>query len=100
MPTTPAPFRMPPEWAPHERTWMAWPGPNPTFASDAALARARGAWAAVARAVRRFAPVTMVVGPGQEEGAAALLGPDVELVVRPLDDAWMRDIGPTFVTDG
>ncbi|NDZ67658.1 agmatine deiminase family protein [Streptomyces cyaneofuscatus] len=103
MPATPtpaAPFRMPPEWAPHERTWMAWPGPNPTFASDAELAEARRAWAAVARAVRRFEPVTVVVGPGQEEGAAALLGPDVELVVRPLDDAWMRDIGPTFVTDG
>lgn len=100
MPVTPAPFRMPPEWAPHERTWMAWPGPNPTFASDAELDEARRAWAGVARAVRRFEPVTVVVGPGQEEGAAALLGPDVELVVRPLDDAWMRDIGPTFVTDG
>ena len=24
-------FRMPAEWTPHERTWMAWPGPNPTF---------------------------------------------------------------------
>ncbi|CAM5698000.1 Agmatine deiminase [Streptomyces californicus] len=83
MSLTPAPFRMPPEWAPHERTWMAWPGPNPTFASDAELDEARRAWAAVARAVRRFEPVTMVVGPGQEEGAAALLGPDVELVVRP-----------------
>ncbi|WP_371626094.1 agmatine deiminase family protein [Streptomyces sp. NBC_01116] len=100
MPLTPAPFRMPPEWAPHERTWMAWPGPNPTFASDDELDGARRAWAGVARAVRRFEPVTMVVGPGQEEGAATLLGPDVELVVRPLDDAWMRDIGPTFVTDG
>lgn len=100
MPVARASFRMPPEWAPHERTWMAWPGPNPTFASDAELAEARRAWAGVARAVRRFEPVTMVVGPGQEEGAAALLGPDVELVVRPLDDAWTRDVGPTFVTDG
>ncbi|PWS40108.1 agmatine deiminase, partial [Streptomyces sp. ZEA17I] len=45
MPATPARFRMPPEWAPHERTWMAWPGPNPTFASDAELAGARRAWA-------------------------------------------------------
>ncbi|MFD5870143.1 agmatine/peptidylarginine deiminase [Streptomyces sp. NPDC060322] len=92
-------FRMPPEWAPHERTWMAWPGPNPTFGTDAELDEARAAWASVARAVRRFEPVTVIVGPGQEDSARALLGPDVETAVRPLDDAWMRDIGPTFVVD-
>lgn len=92
-------FRMPPEWAPHERTWMAWPGPNVTFTGDD-LAESRRAWASVARAVRRFEPVTMVVGPGQAEGARAALGPDIDLVERELDDAWMRDIGPTFVTDG
>jgi agmatine deiminase len=78
---------------------MAWPGPNPTFATDAELAEARAAWAAVARAVRRFEPVTMVHGPGQGDTARALLGPDIDLVERDLDDAWMRDIGPTFVTD-
>ncbi|MCK8679413.1 agmatine deiminase family protein [Streptomyces lichenis] len=93
-------FRMPAEWAPHERTWMAWPGPNPTFTSEAELREAREAWAAVARAVRRFEPVTVVHGPGQADEARALLGPDVDLVERDLDDAWMRDIGPTFVTDG
>ncbi|MEV0477225.1 agmatine deiminase family protein, partial [Streptomyces prunicolor] len=49
-------FRMPPEWAPHERTWMAWPGPNPTFSNAEELAEARAAWASVARAVRRFEP--------------------------------------------
>ncbi|MFL5992845.1 MAG: agmatine/peptidylarginine deiminase [Streptomyces sp.] len=92
-------YRMPPEWAPHERTWMAWPGPNPTFADDEELAGARTAWASVARAVRRFEPVTVVHGPGDAESARALLGPDVELVERELDDAWMRDIGPTFVKD-
>ena len=92
-------FRMPAEWEPHERTWMAWPGPNTTFADPAELAGSREAWAAVARAVRRFEPVTMVVGPGQADSAAALLGPGVDLVERDLDDAWMRDIGPTFVTD-
>ncbi|MFI8292383.1 agmatine/peptidylarginine deiminase [Streptomyces sp. NPDC085614] len=93
-------FRMPPEWAPHERTWMAWPGPNPTFTDEEELAAARAAWASVARAVRRFEPVTMVVGPDGAESARALLGPDVELAERELDDAWMRDIGPTFVVDG
>ncbi|MER7173307.1 agmatine deiminase family protein [Streptomyces mesophilus] len=90
-------FRMPAEWAPHERTWMAWPGPNTTFSNDAELTEAREAWASVARAVRRFEPVTMVHGPGQADFARELLGPDIELVERELDDAWMRDIGPTFV---
>ncbi|QNS03951.1 agmatine deiminase family protein [Streptomyces xanthii] len=92
-------FVMPPEWAPHERTWMAWPSPNPTFADDTGLAEACVAWARVARAVRRHEPVTVVVGPGQLDEARELLGGDIELVERELDDAWMRDIGPTFVKD-
>ncbi|MFJ6570818.1 agmatine/peptidylarginine deiminase [Streptomyces sp. NPDC091292] len=93
-------FQMPAEWAPHERTWMAWPGPNPTFADDGELAGARTAWAAVARAVRRFEPVTVIAGTGQGRTARDLLGPGVDVVERDLDDAWMRDIGPTFVHDG
>lgn len=88
---------MPPEWAPHERTWMAWPGPNPTFTDEKEVAEARTAWAAVAHAVRRHEPLTMIVGTGQAGSARALLSPDIELVERDLDDAWMRDIGPTFV---
>ncbi|MFJ8954648.1 agmatine/peptidylarginine deiminase [Streptomyces sp. NPDC102381] len=93
-------YVMPPEWAPHERTWMAWPGPNPTFSDDSELAEARAAWAGVANTVRRYEPVTMVVGPGQLESAKALLDPSVDLAERELDDAWMRDIGPTFVKHG
>ncbi|MFK0167672.1 agmatine/peptidylarginine deiminase [Streptomyces sp. NPDC090306] len=93
-------FRMPPEWAPHERTWMAWPGPNPTFDDPRDLAASRAAWAAVARAVARFEPVTVVCGPGSSAAARDLLGPGVDVVERALDDAWMRDIGPTFLTDG
>ncbi len=92
-------FRMPPEWAPHERTWMAWPRPNTTF-TPGFLPVARRAWADVARAVRRFEPVTVVVPPGGAEEARELLGPGIDLVERELDDAWMRDTGPTFVSDG
>ncbi|MEW2545586.1 agmatine deiminase family protein [Streptomyces sp. NPDC047002] len=91
---------MPPEWAPHERTWMAWPGPNPTFDTPQRLAAAEDAWAEVARAVRRFEPVTVVARPGAAARARALLGQDIDVVERELDDAWMRDIGPTFVSDG
>ncbi|WP_374985678.1 agmatine/peptidylarginine deiminase [Streptomyces fradiae] len=93
-------FRMPAEWTPHERTWMAWPTANPTFATPEDLASARAAWARVARAVRRFEPVTLVTAPGDADSARALLGDAVDLVERDLDDAWMRDTGPTFVTDG
>ena len=90
-------FRMPPEWAHHERTWMAWPPPNDTFADADELAAARRAWAEVARAVRRFEPVTVVADPAEAVQARALLGPGVEVCEHPLDDAWMRDTGPTFV---
>jgi agmatine deiminase len=91
-------FRMPPEWAPHERTWMAWPTRNPTFAGPRELADAREAWAAVARAVRRFEPVTVLADPADAPGARAALGPSIAVAEAPLDDAWMRDTGPTFLT--
>ncbi|MET9690659.1 agmatine/peptidylarginine deiminase [Streptomyces sp. NPDC059752] len=92
-------FRMPAEWTPHERTWMAWPSPNPTFTNAQELAEARAAWGAVARAVRAYEPVTLVVSPGDADSARGHVGDDVQLVEQELDDAWMRDIGPTFVTN-
>jgi agmatine deiminase len=39
----------------------------------------------------------MVVDPTSVEIAKEWLDPAVEMVVAPLDDSWMRDIGPTFV---
>jgi agmatine deiminase len=42
----------------------------------------------------------MVVDPTAESIARRLLGSEVEVLVAPLDDAWMRDMGPTFVRDG
>ena len=93
-------WRMPPEWAPHERTWMAWPSAGYTLGETAADAEeARNTWAAVANAVTRFEPVTMLVNPGDEVIARRHLDSAIELIACPLDDAWMRDIGPTFVKD-
>ena len=100
---TPAdvPTVMPPEWAPHERTWMAFPPPNDTFGprGGRSLDLARAAWAEVARTVARYEPVTVVVAPDDTDEAAALLGPEIDTAVLPLDDAWMRDSGLTFVHD-
>ncbi|HWK29540.1 MAG TPA: agmatine deiminase family protein [Solirubrobacter sp.] len=88
-------MRMPPEWAPHERTWMAWPSRSYTLGD--APEQARATWAAVAGAIVAFEPVTMVVDPEAAADAARHLDPRVDVVHAPLDDAWMRDIGPTFV---
>ncbi|MGH3518635.1 MAG: agmatine deiminase family protein [Haloechinothrix sp.] len=93
---------MPAEWAPHERTWMAFPPPNATFGEEGSpsLASARERWARVASTIVGYEPVTVVAGIGQAAAAKALVHPDVEIVEAPLDDAWMRDSGPTFVHDG
>lgn len=88
---------MPVETTPLERVWMAFPvdclepGPDP----EATYA----AWAAVAHAVAELVPLTMVVDPSESARAARLLGGHVEVLQAPLDDSWMRDIGPTFVLD-
>ncbi|MPY80121.1 MAG: agmatine deiminase family protein [Actinophytocola sp.] len=100
MPTSP-PQVMPAEWARHDRTWMAFPPPNDTFGEDGSpsLANARRRWADVANVIARYEPLTLVAGIGQGAAAKALVRPEVTVVELPLDDAWLRDSGPTFVRD-
>lgn len=94
------PWTMPAETAPHERVWMAFPRANTTLAESAADAEtAYAAWSTVANTVAEFEPVTIVVDPTEVARARALLSGEVTIVEAPLDDAWMRDIGPTFVVD-
>ncbi len=89
---------MPAEWETHERTWMAWPPANLALGeTDDEARQAYGAWSAVANAIVAFEPVTMVVDPRDLDAAKEFLDPRVELVFTDLDDAWMRDMGPTFV---
>jgi len=78
---------------------MAYPPPNQTFgpAGSATLARARHAWCEVARTVARYEPVTMLAAPDDAGEAHSSLGQGITIVTAPLDDAWLRDSGPTFV---
>ena len=77
---------------------MAFPASAYTLGDDAgSAAEARQAWADVAHAVLEFEPVTMVVDPAEADAARRYLSAAVEIVQAPLDDAWMRDIGPSFV---
>jgi len=92
-------WMMPSETARQERIWMAFPPERSSIGHTAEETHeARTAWASVAHAVAEFEPVTMVVDPPDIAAARTYLSTAIDLVEAPLDDAWMRDIGPTFVT--
>lgn len=98
--TTPAAdgFRMPGEQEPHAGCWMAWPQRTDTWRLGAKPAQR--AFAAVAEAIAASEPVTMGVSDAQFEHCRASLPASVRVVEMSTNDAWMRDIGPTFLTDG
>ncbi|HMI68830.1 MAG TPA: agmatine deiminase family protein [Solirubrobacteraceae bacterium] len=90
---------MPAEWAPHERTLMAWPT-RPELWGDQ-LQAAREEYAATANSIAAFEPLTMVCANAQEVAQArAALTTAAEVVELPIDDSWLRDCGPIFVVDG
>jgi agmatine deiminase len=91
-------FRMPGEFEPHDGCWMLWPERPDNWRDYARPAQA--AFAAVAGAIAQFEPVTVGASPAQMAHARTLLPDAVRVVGIASDDAWMRDCGPTFVTDG
>jgi agmatine deiminase len=93
-----ATMRMPAEWTRHERTLMAWPCRDELWGRT--LEAAREDYAAVANAIAAFEPVTMVARPADVADARARLDGGVDVLAQPLDDSWLRDSGPVFVTDG
>ena len=89
---------MPAEWEPHATTYMEWPMRRDLWGE--LYERACLDFAAVANAVAAFEPVVMVADPSEAEAARRRCGEGVEILPIPIDDSWMRDNGPIFVTDG
>jgi agmatine deiminase len=89
-------FYMPAEWHPHAGCWMAWPCHQDTWRTIG-LQNARMAYAAVAKAIAQYEPVTVLVPPEELEEAARLCGELIRLLPLPLNDSWTRDTGPTFL---
>jgi len=90
-------FRMPGEFEPHRGCWMLWPERGDTWRNGAKPAQA--AFANVAVAISKFEPVTVGVSHRQWENARAVMPDTIRVVEIISDDAWMRDVGPTFVVD-
>jgi agmatine deiminase len=88
---------MPAEWAPHERTIMAFP--NRLDQWGLRLKDGQAAWAHVARTIAEFEPVSLLTTPRYAEQAAELAAhPNITIVEMPLNDAWLRDTAPIYVT--
>ena len=91
-------MRMPAEFARHERTVMCWPSRHELY--GARVDEAQRAHAVVAKTISGFEPVTMITNEVAASEAAAMCGDTVDVVSLAIDDAWFRDSGPTYVTDG
>ena len=107
-PTDPSPsargFVMPPEWAPHAATWMSWPADDDLWFGH--LAGVREEYAELVRTIARFEPVHLLVRDEESEATARASLEDsrvtpfpVRLHRVPLDDVWIRDNGPIFITN-
>ena len=89
---------MPPEWCDHDATWMGFP--RDSYA-ESGLNResVQRAWALVANTISDHELVRMLCHPDDLTTAKKLLSETVDVIPAMLNDAWLRDIGPTFVTD-
>lgn len=91
------PVHMPAEWEPHEGCLMAWPVRTSLWGRH--LEAAEQEYAATARAIAEFEPVTMVVPPGSTSTVMGRCGGAVTCVELDADDSWVRDSGPIVVID-
>jgi len=94
-----AQVRVPAEWEAHAATWMQWPG-----RWERAM---RPAFADIIDVIQGYEPVHLLTSSQSEKAVAArfLIArgvPDTNITwhIVPVDNAWMRDNGPVYVTDG
>jgi agmatine deiminase len=90
-------FRMPAEWEAQAGCWMIWPERPDNWRLGAKPAQA--AFAAVAGAIARFEPVTMMVSARRYANARAVLPARVRVVEVSTNDAWARDVGASFLVN-
>ena len=93
-------MRMPAEWEKHSRTWVAFPHTGYTLGeTEDEIKAAYKTWSNVANQASDFEPVSVVVHPADIKVAQQYLSKAIELVEIEIDDAWVRDSGPTFAID-
>jgi agmatine deiminase len=87
---------MPDEGDPHQRTWMAF-GASEKIWGKKLLPEVQRNLATIALTIAKYEPVSLLVRHADLPLAQRLMGSNVELILCPLDDLWIRDTGPVFV---
>ena len=94
-------MRMPAEWERHSRTFVAFPHSGYTLGeTEAEVVAALKTWSDVANHASDFEPVSVIVHPQDMKIATQYLSKQIDLIEIEIDDAWIRDSGPTFAFDG
>ncbi|ATJ81306.1 agmatine deiminase [Halomonas beimenensis] len=89
-------FAMPAEFAPHDACWMLWPQRPDNWRYGAKPAQK--AFVEVATVIAESETVFVGVNDDQYENARVQLPDHIRVVELSSNDAWMRDVGPTFLT--
>lgn len=90
-------FYMPGEYAPQEKVWMIWPERSDNWRQGAKPAQE--AYANVAMAISEFTEVNMLVSFEQYQNCRARLPENIKVIEMSSNDAWCRDVGPTFLVN-
>lgn len=91
--------RVPAEWETREATWMQWPNEY-----DAGM---RPAFAEIIKIIRQYEPVHLIANTEAEKAEAIQFltknnVPEENIIwhIYSIDNCWLRDNGPVYVTDG
>ncbi len=95
-------YFMPPEWAPHEATWLTWPKDPVTWPHR--VEQAREAFACMIEALTPHEKVNLLVDDQENEKSVRkflkkknIFWNNLFFHPIPTSDSWIRDYGPIFV---
>lgn len=91
-------FYMPGEFEPQDGVILIWPTRPGSWPFEAK--EARKVFAKLANTMVEHEKVYVLTEEHTYASAKEMLSEKVEVLVIPSDDAWARDVGPTFVTNG
>ena len=98
-------YRMPAEWEPQEAVWLAWPHNELTWPGGL-LADVEGSYIEIIRALYTGQKIKLLVKNSDSEarirgllGRADVALEQIVFLRMATEDSWIRDYGPTFVTN-